>query len=675
MKKFIIISLLAAVVLPAKPCLWFDTYNSYLFSPYDPHEFRDRVEGITNDNWKVYLNTDEEYFWFNAEDAIKAAQKKNDQLMVSYIQNLQKYLKCSDEKQMEQWNYPTKQQLTERRQTLLSVRTYAQGKLKTRLRSQHALLVMRCNMLLGRHADNVTFWNTTGSNMIESVYRDMMRNIYAGALYHTGSEDAATQIFAEQGDWKSLMTIYYKRRSYTAIRQEYLHRPDSPVLPFLLKDFVNNAQEAIDAQGNEGEFGGKLFIRNISKAEANQMIALAAQVVKEGKTPVPMLWQSAKAWLEFMYGQQRQAATDILAATKMEGTERMKDNARVLLLYITSAQAPDSQDFDNYLADELTWLDTKITNDHFFLAARNRLTHQVLNKKYANRPTINAALLRTLADGDWMCYVDTTRIENLKAYINYASGSGKTALDRYLISRLQLDRNAMNDLVGTKYMRLCQWQQAIEWLSKVPATYYSTMGYAVYAAKRRWTVEPWLKRQWLKEGEEWSEQKPSLSANPKLEFAREMQKLEAEKNMLTGLAQQQRCYDLAVRYSQAHYTGDCWFLMRDSKSISDTVRVNESDLGKKVLQLLRQASQATDFKLKEKALFAMTYGYLYAEEDAWCYSEWDSSAADFVVKERRQSPQYKALTALAALEKQNATRTSQYVSRCDEYIQFRKQFN
>jgi len=144
--------------------------------------------------------------------------------------------------------------------------------------------------------------------------------------------------------------------------------------------------------------------------------------------------------------------------------------------------------------------------------------------------------------------------------------------------------------------------------------------------------------------------------------------------MLTGQAQQQHCYDLAVRYAQAHYTGDCWFLMRDGKSICDTLRVNESDLGKKALQLLRQACLATDFKLREKALFAMTYGYLYAEKDAWCYSEWDSSAADFVVKERRQSPQYKVLTALADLEKQNATRTSQYVSRCDNYIQFRKSY-
>ena len=149
-------------------CIWWSNYNNYLFSPYDPQEFRERVENTCNNNWKAYLGSKEEYYWFDADEAIKTARRKNDALMVSYIQNLQKYLKCSDEKREEQWDYPTKEQLSQRRQTLLAVRSYAQTKLTSRLRSQHALLVMRCNMLLGEHAQNVTFWMTTGSKMILS---------------------------------------------------------------------------------------------------------------------------------------------------------------------------------------------------------------------------------------------------------------------------------------------------------------------------------------------------------------------------------------------------------------------------------------------------------------------------------------------------------------------------
>ena len=671
MKRFIIISLLAAVTLPSSPCAWFDNYNDYLFSPLDIREFSDRIEEITNSNWKAYLGSDEQYFWFDADEVIKVAEQKNDALMVSYVKNLKKYLDCAQQKRYETWDYPTKEQLAQRKETLQAVRAYAFSKVKTRLRSQHALLYMRCNMMLERHTENIQFWEQTACQFIETVYKDMMQNIYAGALLKTGHDAEAGTIFAQQGDWKSLMTQFYKRRSFQAIRQEYKRDPNAAVLPFLLKDFVNNSQEAVDGPDN---IPGKLFIRDISKAEAQQMIAFAGQVVAEGKTQTPMLWQSAKAWLEFLFGQRSQAVTDILQASKMEGTERMKDNTRVLLLYITSAQAQLSTTFDDYLAEELAWLDTKVDSDRFFLGARNRLAHQVLEDKYAPRPMTAVALLRALHCTEWNVYIDTMRVERLQAYMDYADSNALTALDRYLKPRQRLNRDSINELVGTKYMRLCQWQQAIEWLSSVPLSYYNDKGYAVYAAKRHWNVEPWKKRQWLKQGEEYSSEKQSLKANPKLEFAREMQQMEGKLKVLAGTARQQHCYDLAVRYAQAHFTGDCWFLMRDGKSSMDTLRTNETDLRQKTMELLHEASMAADFKMKEQALFAMSYGGLYQEDDGWCYTEWDSKESDFVKRIRRQSGQYAAFAALADAEKKNATQTSQYVSRCDEYIQFRKHY-
>ena len=61
MRRFIVISMIAALSMPASACLWFETYNSYLFSPYDNKEFSDRVNQTTIDNWKAYLGSTEEY--------------------------------------------------------------------------------------------------------------------------------------------------------------------------------------------------------------------------------------------------------------------------------------------------------------------------------------------------------------------------------------------------------------------------------------------------------------------------------------------------------------------------------------------------------------------------------------------------------------------------------------
>ena len=63
MKRFIINSLTVALWLPTQACIWFEGYNNYLFSPFDPQEFRERVEKTCNDNWKAYLGSTEEYYW------------------------------------------------------------------------------------------------------------------------------------------------------------------------------------------------------------------------------------------------------------------------------------------------------------------------------------------------------------------------------------------------------------------------------------------------------------------------------------------------------------------------------------------------------------------------------------------------------------------------------------
>jgi len=674
MKRFIAISLLAVTTaVSAFACAWSESYNYYLFRAYNPQEFRMRVDEVTTNNWKVYLGSNEMYFNFRADEVKEFARSKGDLLMVSYVENLEKYLECAEQKRYESWSYPTKEELAERQKTLMSVRTYAQGKLKTRLRSQHALLFMRCNMMLGRHAENVTFWTTTGSTMIESVYRDMMRNIYAGALYKTGSEEAAAAIFAEQGDWESLMTQYYARRSCKAIRQEYLNNPNSPVLPFLLTDFVNNAQEAVDAQNNEIQ--GKLFIRDITKAEAQQMCQLATAVVSEGKTTNPVLWQSAKAWIEFMFGDHKQGIADIEKAVKMEGEERMKDNARVLKLYMTAAEATPSSSFDDYLAQELEWIDKRSKEDNSFLDPRTRLVHQVLVDKYSSRPLTALSLLKAIDSYNYHYYIDTVSVESLLEYINYASTPAQTALDRYLKPHQKLDQNEMNDLVGTKYMRLCRWQEAAEWLARVPVTYYNNRGYAVYAANRKWSVEPWMTRQFLAEEVEYGDQKWQLKENPKLAFAKEVDKMEGELNVTKGNKRQQLCYDLAVRYAQAHFSGDCWFLMRNSKSIYDKLRCNEADLTAKAVKLLNEASQTKDAALKERTLFALCYGYLYFSE--WQLQPWYSDDPESPAYQRLTNPksqQYQAFAALTNFERNNKAGLSKYVSNCDEFLQFKKKY-
>ena len=680
MRKFIIISLLSAMTLPTLACIWGELTNPYLFSMYRKTEFKERVEKICDDNWQAYLGTSKEYFWFNTDDIIKAAQHKSDGLMVSYVKNLQKYLNCVDVERSKQyeWNYPSKEDLATQQRDLQAIRTYALGNTKTKLRSQHALLYMRCNMMLGRHQENINYWEQTASQFIETVYKDMMKNIYAGALYKTGQEEKAGELFAEMGDYQSLMTQFYRKRSFQAIRQHYQKNPNSKVLPFLLQDFVNNCQEVIDANGAEW-FDGKLFVRRITEQEAAQMRQFCATVVREGKTETPIMWKSAKAWLEYLYGHQKQATSDILEASKLEGTDRMKDCARVLMLFITASQAPDSEAFDDYLADELVWLKEmeEKEEDGYFSRAKTRLSHQALMKHYQNNTDKLIAMMDVTNNYHYGEYIDTMCVSQLEKYFAYTNTPAKSNLDKFLKANIKKDEPAMTDLIGTKYLRLCQWDKAIKWLTYVPASFYNEAGYRMYVLLRKISVEPWITRQWIKDSDEAKarEYNWTVRENPKLLFAKEMQMMEGTMNVLSGKALYQRCYNLATYYAQANFTGDCWWLMRDGKSVGDTLRVNEVDLRAKTKELLLKASQTTDFALKEKALFALSYGELYEENQRWFMREWNNETYEYDRKTCANAPQYLAFATLANFEKQNATPTSQYVSRCDEFIQFRKLFH
>ena len=674
MKRFIITNLLAVITLPLLACAGGWTTNYYLFSVYENEDFSNRMDEITRNNWKAYLGlADDQYYWFRADDIIKAAQAKNDALMVSYVQNLEKYLDCARQVSYETWEYPTKEELAQRKQVLLSVQTYAQSKLKTRLRSQHALLYMRCNMLLGQHQQNITFWEQTASQYIETVYKDMMKNIYAGALYKSGQTEKAGELFAEMGDYTSLMTIYYKKRSFAAIRQEYLKNPNAKVLPFLLQDFVNNAQEADDATNPNAEgIGGKLFIRDLSKAEVLQMRDFCEQVLKEGKTETPVLWKSAKAWLEYMFGNKQQALADITEATTLAGTQRMQDDARVLRLYINSALAPQSEDFDNWLQGELTWLSQKIKDDYFFHNAQDRIVQQTLKNRYVNNPVKEVGLLNATGSYLYSDYIDTMKVENLEKFYFFTLKTPKTSFERYLKDHLTKQDYVLEDLIGTKYMRLCQWDKAIQWLENIPTSFYEGKGYAVYAANRRYNLGPWIKRQWLKSEELYGDQAIKLSQNPKIQFSREMQKMEGELSVLSGEELKKQYYELAVRYAQASFTGDCWYLMRDGKSVMDTVRVNEVDLAAKAASCLQKAGDPKDFLLKEKVLFARTY--VYMNPTPWYDSIWNSETYEYDHIPNPKSAQYKAFATFADFAKKHASELSGYVTRCDEYSEFMKDF-
>jgi hypothetical protein len=701
MKRSIVISLLTLLATDLLACAIPGTHNYYLFSTVEKQDWQQSVQQRTLDNWAAYAG-EKDLYWFNAEEMRSAAQKKGDALMITYIDNLEKYLEVA-EKAQETWEYPSKQEQQTRKTTLMSIQKTAFQKTNTRLRSQFALLYMRCNMMLGMHQTNVKFWEKTATGYINTVYRDMMRNIYAGALLKTQRTDEATQIYIEQGDIESLYTYYYKKRSYDAIKAEYLNNPDSPAFPFLLQDFANNAQEAYDAQQQEENWPGKLFIRTISQEENRQMRQLCQQVVSEGKTSNPIIWQSLKAWLLFLSGDRSQALQSIQEAVKMKGTPRAMNNARALRLFIYASQMPVSNEYNNLLAQELTWLEEmgnqeRGKNDWYenhYTHVYDRLVHQVLCKKYEAAGQVERAIAFmgvydeqpkafSKADvenpvnddtykwnydyaGDFFYYIDTISTSALEKYLTFVKQQPTTALDRWLSARIRHNETFLHELLGTKYLRLGKWKEAIAHLEQVSLEFINTMNIVPFMARRDYLVEPWMQRQRISE-ELQMPGKIQTKQNQKLAFAQQMLELENGFGTMEPSSKALRAYQLATLYTQASYAGDCWYLTRYGKSILDEARPDELNWLQKASAMLTVAQYLSDFPWREKVYYAQAWLPI----DSWYTEEWNDEAISYDKIPQPRSRQYRALYTLARYENEHAQETSEYVSRCDVLKQFLK---
>jgi len=692
MKRSIVISLMASMTVGAFGCGMPGTHNYYLFSTVGQGDYSLRISQQTMQNWRAYSGKD--IYWYDAEELRKAARRKGDALMVSYIDELEKYLAVAGDVRND-WEYPSKEEQARRQEVLRGVQEQALSNVDSRLRSQYALLYMRSTMMLGQHEQNVKFWEQTASGFINSVYRDMMRNIYAGALLKTGRTEEATRIFVEQGDVESLYTYFYKSRSLDDIRQEYERDPKSPALLFLVQDFVNNAQETVDAQ-QEGNWPGKLYVRDIKKAEAEQMCEFARQVVSEQKTDNPALWKAAEAWLQYLFGHKLEALAAIREASGMPGSLRARNNARVLRLYIEAAVCNVNHRMDNYLAPHLAWLEQKADEerrmmgsndyDNHYTQAYDRLIHQQLVPRYEKAGRLNEALAflsvyneRSVAfymkqykrkkrysgwnedySTDFFAYIDTVAVEHAENYLAFMQKrQPASVLEYWLLRRIYRNNEFMHELIGTKYMRLGQWTEAEEHLKQVSVRYINTMNIVPFMAARSYKVEPWMKRQPMS----LLSQEPGrvrIWRNPKLDFVREMRQLEANAQLSP-----QQAYDLAVRYAQASYAGDAWYLTRYGKSCEEEPRPNDTVLLTRADELLQLASNTAVPELKEKFLFARAWLPL----EHWATVEWDEKKGDYVRKVHTDARQYKALKQLANFEQYNGQRAD-YVSRCDVLKQF-----
>lgn len=701
----------------------------YVFSAYNRQQLGETFTTRLQQFWIDYTGDPDAAYamnglsWVNPEEfdkspnvIIRTAIDRGDNEMEQYLRALVAYMNASSSIDDENWQYPTKSQLKQQNNRMQYLNNVARAYKGTRLRPQYCLLAMRTLMGQADTQGIINYWTKAESTLQPSVYKDMMRNIYAGALLRTGKRKEACDIYAEQGDMLSLKWIMREGRNLQGIKSEYARDPNAPTLIYLVQDFVNNGSQTLRAQ-YEYDWDNPAYIQS-SQNEMRQFIAFAAQVVKDGKTTVPALWQSAAGYLTCEMGDTKAGLAMLDKAQKMKGTQRMLDNARVCRWVASIATADGSAKYQDYFLGELKWMETvenkeiqnyrQTYNNYGFIS--NHYTEVLTNIMYDRMPpkamewgksNLATAMQGWMSaherqldqqtgddNGYWMSNDYKYAIDSLtaKEMINYwdylRSPNSGSALERYLNTGATADMTPdyFNDRIGTKFIREGNFEAAIPYLEKVSLNYIGTQAISFYMARRSFDEDRWFRRQVVCHGENWGdcEETPTpVKRNQKLDFCREILGVlntianpdPEDDNDIIYVPQLK--YKLASLYYQASYKGDCWYISRYGQSAYDSVCYrNEKDFVAEAARLLDEAIAEAgpngDFILRQNALYARAF---VPFGDRYHTQTWDAdyNAIDHFNK---QSREYRTMLDLANFAKGNHGRLSNYVTRCDVLKRF-----
>ncbi len=690
-------------------CIGIGTHNYYLFSVFNREKmgqslFTERLDAF----WKNYTNgLVDEWRWHDKE-IYAYAQQKGDKDMVAYLDELKKYLDISDQMQ-ETWDYPTKEQLAERKQTLQNMIVKADAHRNGKMGVQWRLLRMRANMVLGKHQDNLTYWHNVASQLSPSVYKDMMQNIYAGALMNTGNRIEACNEFARQGDMLSMKWGMRNYRNIAGIKTIYAENPNMAVLSYLVQDFVNNAQETLDSYTKDekgemipvdDEWMRMVDARVASKQDVDEFIGFAQKVLKEKKTDSPALWKAAIGELQYLYGHHDEAMKTLDEAVKMAGTKRMKDNARAIRLVASvGSKRFQKSSYQKWVVEEMRWLVTKSKEDggyyNHYREVMDRLIYTELSPRYekmGDKNLANALLAlyendsvmwgeqsESMPDNSWnpnysgYYYYELSELsaDQLVDYYQWLKTKSKGELEAWAKQAVRMEDNYYLDLIGTRYMSEGKFDKAIDYLKNIPWSFLEGQNISYYMAHRDYSKPRWEGRQRFGKDEVTEgAHLATLSKNPKLDFCKDIVNMEAQLPVARQGVREDLAYKLATRYFQASVYGDCWYLTDYGwSSYIDTLSTKERLFVDKTIEYLNISKQSTDMQMRLKSLYALAY----IPVEPWCDEDYDWQTGATTYLPLRDNHQYKALNELDHfLSIHKNISTPNYVSKCDVLRMFRK---
>lgn len=432
------------------------------------------------------------------------------------------------------WYYPTSKEgydsLTDEKRRFEDIIARCDANSDGALADRYALQKVRALIATGRWQECIDYYRTAFAGYSESaLMKRMAKGYVAGALSRLGETEVADSMFAELGDFRSLS----KKRD---INNRFIYMacrcPESENLKTILNSYVGY-----------GEQESNLSYLKVADAALN-----SSAVKHKGD------WLFMKAYIEYSYNRDAAKAVELMAEARRHtfSTAPMADDARFFEICVRA----DADDLKN-IADNAYWAINSYGNKdivwRFLLPAllrQNRVTDALVLANYEVPSEVDEDPKTDYDDKDTYTYANigfqllvSRRPEEVEAYRRTLT-EGTSPLVAKFGHRIRKDRNYLDEIIGTLYLREGDYGKAVEYLSRVSHRYQRSMNIYkedclihdpwVYAYTPR--TESWEFNSWY--GDEYysdsytpdfvkSKTRPlKTQKNAKLNFAREMLRLE-----------------------------------------------------------------------------------------------------------------------------------------------------
>lgn len=421
------------------------------------------------------------------------------------------------------------------------------------LARRKTFMKMRCLFSLKDYDACLRLWDNFASKWEPSPLRDRVKGYVAGVYYQRKQYDKAIPLFFELGDDVSIQVCVNHMLAATDIEQEYQRDANSPLLGYILQDYGNYF---FHAKSNEyWTQGEENPIWTTVTNERNKVITLAERIVRENKTKEPQMWQAFVGFLQYMNGDYELAYQSFEKAEGMRGTSRIKEDVPHFKFLAALKKRNKPANFEHYMAQEL---ETLATSD-VFQVQRDLYIPEVINyvnnKYHDYRLTfVMESALKSYGVEDKMDRELTVdEVLGIQAYLNQKPGNELEAFAKRHTTLTGVSRDRIEEYLGTKYLRLGLYANAISHLEKVADSTLTYIGVTRYLCSRQ--MPDGFDRV-VYSDPEWDVEYPVQ--NKKLHFCQRALELQNTINSNIDETKAQAALQLAKMLFQASPSGDMW---------------------------------------------------------------------------------------------------------------------